>query len=123
MTLTGTTQKCPYFPHLGPAGCLPAPNIFPLAKETFAKGKMFWNLTAHVTQQLALKGSYTSRCGLGVLALRETNVLLPHKENPYTNKIKKKLAGMSPRICQTLHDALHAHSKIRIYCSQGASII
>ena len=35
--------KCPYFPHLGPVGCLPVPNIFPLAKETFAIGKMFWN--------------------------------------------------------------------------------
>ena len=33
-----------YSPHSGPVGCLPAPNIFPLAKETFAKGKMFWNL-------------------------------------------------------------------------------
>ena len=43
MTHTSVTQKCPYFPHLGPVGCLPAPNIFPLAKETFAKGKMFWN--------------------------------------------------------------------------------
>ena len=29
--------------HLGPVGCLPTPNIFPLAKETFAKAKMFWN--------------------------------------------------------------------------------
>ena len=37
------TQKCTYFPHSGPVGCLPVPNIFPLAKETFAKGKMFWN--------------------------------------------------------------------------------
>ena len=39
-----TTQSCPYSPHSGPVGCLPAPNIFPLAKETFAKGKMFGNL-------------------------------------------------------------------------------
>ena len=37
------SQKCPYSPHSGPVGCLPAPNIFPLAKETFAKEKMFWN--------------------------------------------------------------------------------
>ena len=36
-------QSCPYSPHLGPVGCLPAPNIFPLAKETSANGKMFWN--------------------------------------------------------------------------------
>ena len=43
MTLPDTTQSCPYSPHLGPVGCLPAPNIFPFAKETFAKGKMFWN--------------------------------------------------------------------------------
>ena len=43
MTLTSVTQSCSYSPHLGPVGCLPAPNIFPLAKETFAKGKMFWN--------------------------------------------------------------------------------
>ena len=35
-------QKCPYFPHLGPVGFLPAPNIFHLANE-FAKGKMYWN--------------------------------------------------------------------------------
>ena len=39
-------QSCPYSPHEGPVvECLPAPNIFPLAKETFAKGKMFWNET------------------------------------------------------------------------------
>ena len=43
MTLTNTNKSCPYSPHSGPVGCLPAPNIFPLAKETFAKGKMFWN--------------------------------------------------------------------------------
>ena len=43
MTLTSPNKKCPYSPHLGPVGCLSAPNIFPLAKETFAKGKMFWN--------------------------------------------------------------------------------
>ena len=43
MTHSNPNQKCPYSPHLGPVGCLPAPNIFPLAKETFAKGKMFWN--------------------------------------------------------------------------------
>ena len=41
MTRSSVNQKCPYFPHLGPVGCLPAPKIFPLAKETFAKGKMF----------------------------------------------------------------------------------
>ena len=44
MTPSNPTQKCPYSRHSGPVGCLPAPNIFPLAKETFAKGKMFWNL-------------------------------------------------------------------------------
>ena len=44
MTHPDTTQSCPYSPHSGPVGCLPAPNIFPLAKETFAKGKMFWNI-------------------------------------------------------------------------------
>ena len=43
MTLSSTTQNCPYSPPSDPVGCLPAPNIFPLAKETFAKGKMFWN--------------------------------------------------------------------------------
>ena len=43
MTRTNVTQSCPYSPHSGPVGCLPAPNIFPLAKETFANGKMFWN--------------------------------------------------------------------------------
>ena len=31
---------CTYSRHSGPVGCLPAPNIFPLAKETFAEGKM-----------------------------------------------------------------------------------
>ena len=41
MTQSNPNKKCPYSPHLGPVGCLPAPNIFPLAKETFAKGKMF----------------------------------------------------------------------------------
>ena len=45
MTHPDTTKSYPYSPHLGPVvGCLPAPNIFPLAKETFAKGKMFWNV-------------------------------------------------------------------------------
>ena len=43
MTRPDVNKKCTYSPHLGPVGCLPAPNIFPLAKETFAKGKMFWN--------------------------------------------------------------------------------
>ena len=43
MTQTSTGHKCPYSRHSGPVGCLPAPNIFPLAKETLAKGKMFWN--------------------------------------------------------------------------------
>ena len=44
MTRTSPYKSCPYFPHLGPVGSLPVPNIFPSAKETFAKGKMFWNL-------------------------------------------------------------------------------
>ena len=43
MTHSSPGQSCPYSPQTGPVGCLPAPNIFPLAKETFAKGKMFWN--------------------------------------------------------------------------------
>ena len=43
MTQPDGNQSCPYSPQTGPVGCLPAPNIFPLAKETFAKGKMFWN--------------------------------------------------------------------------------
>ena len=43
MTQTNTTKKCINTPHSGPEGCLPAPYILPLAKETFAKGKMFWN--------------------------------------------------------------------------------
>ena len=42
MTRPDTTQSCPYSPHSGPVGCLPAPNIFPLEKETFAQGKMFY---------------------------------------------------------------------------------
>ena len=42
MTHTSTTKSCPYCPHLGVVGCLPAPNIFHLANE-FAKGKMFLN--------------------------------------------------------------------------------
>ena len=46
MTETNPNKKCINFPHLGPVGCLPAPNIFPLAKETFAKGKMFWNFAS-----------------------------------------------------------------------------
>ena len=43
--LTHTHQSCPHSRHAGPEGCLPAssPNIFPLAKENFAKEKMFWN--------------------------------------------------------------------------------
>ena len=41
MAQTSTNQSCPYFPHLGPVGGMPAPNIFPPANE-FAKGKMFW---------------------------------------------------------------------------------
>ena len=45
MTHSNVTQKCSYSPQTGPIGCLPAPNIFPLAKVTFAKGKMFWNYT------------------------------------------------------------------------------
>ena len=41
MTSSSPTQKCTYSRHSGPAGCLPAPNIFPLEKETFAKAKYF----------------------------------------------------------------------------------
>ena len=44
MTPTSLGQKCIYSRHSAPVGWLPAPNIFPLAKENFAKGKMFWNL-------------------------------------------------------------------------------
>ena len=44
MTRTDVNQKCIYSHHSGPVGCLAAPNIFPLVKKTFAKGKMFWNL-------------------------------------------------------------------------------
>ena len=43
MTRTDVNKKCIYSPHLGSVGRLPAPNIFPLAKEAFAKGKVFWN--------------------------------------------------------------------------------
>ena len=43
MTHSSPYKSCPYFPHSGPVGCLPAPNIFHLANE-FAKGKMFWNI-------------------------------------------------------------------------------
>ena len=48
MTQTNVTQKCPYYAHSGPVGYLPVPNIFPLAKETFAKGKMFRNIIWHI---------------------------------------------------------------------------
>ena len=44
MTHPSPYQSCPYSRNSGPVGCLPAPIIFPSAKETFAKGKMFWNL-------------------------------------------------------------------------------
>ena len=44
MTVSDVNKSCNYSRHSGPVGCLPAPNIFPLAKETFAKEKMFWNL-------------------------------------------------------------------------------
>ena len=43
MTRPDTTQKCINTPHYGPVGRQPAPNIFPYTKETFSKGKMFWN--------------------------------------------------------------------------------
>ena len=43
MSASSVNKSCPYSPQSGPVGYLPAPNIFPLAKETFAKGKMFWN--------------------------------------------------------------------------------
>ena len=42
MTLSDVNKNCPYFPHSGPVGWLPAPNNFHFANE-FAKGKMFWN--------------------------------------------------------------------------------
>ena len=48
MTEPDTTQSCPYSPHSGPVGGLPAPNIFPIAKETFDIGKMFWNLLSKI---------------------------------------------------------------------------
>ena len=41
MTRSDTTQSCPYSPHSGPIGCLTAPNMFPLAKESLLKGKCF----------------------------------------------------------------------------------
>ena len=41
MTEPSVNKSCPYSRHSGPVGCLPAPNIFPSAKETFAKGKCF----------------------------------------------------------------------------------
>ena len=49
MTHSSPNQSCAYFPHLGPVGCLPAPNIFPSANE-FAKGKMFWNYNARIAK-------------------------------------------------------------------------
>ena len=51
MTRPDVNQSCPNSRHSGPVGCLPAPNIFPLAKETYAKGKMFWNNRNKVTSQ------------------------------------------------------------------------
>ena len=45
MTLSSTYQSCPYSPHSGSVGFLPAPTIFHLANE-FAKGKMFCNMFA-----------------------------------------------------------------------------
>ena len=44
MPLSDVNKNVLIFPHSGSVRCLPAPNIFPLAKETFAKGKMFWNV-------------------------------------------------------------------------------
>ena len=61
MTHSDVTQKCTYFPHPGPVGCLPAPNIFPLAKETFAKGKMFWNFHLFVNLQGRVPDQLLSR--------------------------------------------------------------
>ena len=52
MTLPSVNQSCPYSPQTGPVGCLPAPNIFSLAKETFAKGEMFWNKVIPATNCL-----------------------------------------------------------------------
>ena len=43
MTHPDVNKSCPYSPHSGPVGCLPAPNIFHLANE-FAKGKCFGTL-------------------------------------------------------------------------------
>ena len=54
MKRSNPNKKCPYSPHLGPVGCLPAPNIFPLAKETFAKGKMFLNLMGTIIPGLII---------------------------------------------------------------------
>ena len=42
MRASNVNQKCINYPHSGPVGCHPAPNILHLANE-FAKGKMFWN--------------------------------------------------------------------------------
>ena len=57
MTRTNTSKSCPYSPQTGPVGCLSAPNIFPSAKETFAKGKMFWNNPAKPADSLSLMGT------------------------------------------------------------------
>ena len=61
MTEPSTNKSCPYSPHSGPVGCLPAPNIFPLAKETFAKGKMFWNFHLFVNLQGRIPDQLLSR--------------------------------------------------------------
>ena len=52
---SSVSKKCPCFPHSGPVGCLPAPNIFPLAKETFAKRKMFWNFNSSIAHDELIK--------------------------------------------------------------------
>ena len=52
MTRPDVTLECTYSPHSGPVGCLPAPNNFPLAKETFAKGKMFCSLKYNPSNEI-----------------------------------------------------------------------
>ena len=67
-------KKYIYSPHAGPVGCLPTPNIFPLANE-FAKGKMFWNYY----YPLLSRGE-----GLGIQKIK--NRLTEYLNDPIFNK-------------------------------------
>ena len=71
MTQPNTNKSCPYSSHSGPVGFLPAPNIFPLAKETFAKGKMFWNkLKGDISYVCSVSENPTIKLNIFIFGLR-----------------------------------------------------